>query len=523
MKIKNLNQKIILIFVVLFSAIALFAAIKGNAGNPTSEELNSRRWKENGPFELSPERGRFALLYSFIEDRSFHFSLPVARFATPDLGIKNDKYVSLFAPGVSFLLIPGYLIGKILGASQVGAFSVISVFALVNFLLIISISRKIGAGFMAAVLGGFMFLFATPAFAYSTTIYQHHISVFLILLSIRILLRKTVTFWSSFALWIILFLSIPVDYPNLILSLPLVLVLSGSYIKSRRGRGQLKISINIVKALSVIGAAIPLILIMLFNINSYGTYFQFASTVGGVVEIDANGKPVAPQTAKPEDEEKFVNPEARKRSAFNFFKSRHQLGSTGILITSTERGVLIYTPVILLGIIGFFLYRKRAGPVSLGLMVSIVIFNVILYSMRSDSWGGWAFGSRYLIPSYAILAVALSVALTKLNRKWYFILPFWILLIYSVGVNALGALTTNAVPPKVEAVALEKLSGKKERYSYDRNWEFLNSTGSKSFVYKTLASKYVSPVEYFYMVGGSIAIVATLLTVGVVLSKNEEN
>ncbi len=517
-----MKNKIILLVISIFSLLVLFSGIKGFAGNPTGVELNSGKWKERGPFELSPERGRFALLYSIVEDKSFFFSLPVARFATPDLGIKNEKYVSLFAPGMSFLLIPGYLIGKMLGASQVGAFSVISVFALINFLIIISISRKMGASFLASVLSGFVFLFATPAFAYSTTIYQHHVSVFLILLSIRILLNKTVNFWQSFAIWVLLFLSIPVDYPNLILSLPIAIVLAASYFKTQKTGKKYKISLNVIKSLSVIGAVIPLILVIFFNISSYGTYFQFASTVGGVQEIDENGHPTVPKTANIEDAEKFLRPEERQRSAANFFKSRHQLASTGILLLSRDRGVVTYTPVILLGILGFFILRKKMGMVSVSLLLGIVVFNIILYSMRSDAWGGWAFGSRYLIPAYSILAILLSLALSKFGRKWYFIVPFWILLIYSIGVNTLGAITTSAIPPKPEAQALEKLSGKQERYSYDRNWEYLVTRGSKSFVYRSVVGKYLSPVEYYYVVAGSIAIVATLLTLGILLSRNEE-
>ena len=517
-----MKNKIILILVALFTAVTLFSGIKGYIGNPTIIELNTKKWKERGPFELSPERGRFALLYSIVEDHSYIFSLPVARFATPDLGIKNNNYVSLFAPGVSFLLIPGYLIGEILGASQVGAFSIISTFALVNFFLIISISRKIGADSISSALSAFVFLFATPAFSYATTIYQHHISVFLILLSIRVLLVQEVGFWRSFSLWLILFASIPIDYPNLILSFPIVLTLLLSYINKVKMAKKIKLQINWFKFLSIIGAAIPLLMIMNFNMRSYGKYFQFASTVGGVQEIDKNGLPTVPETANKEDSEKFLRPEERQRSATNFFKSRHQLPSTNILLFSKDRGVFIFTPVILLGFIGAFFIKNKVGQISASLLLSIILFNVVLYSMRSDAWGGWAFGSRYLIPAYATLSILLSLALTNLKGKWYFVILFWILCTYSIGVNTLGALTTNAIPPKPEAQQLEIQTNRYERFSYDRNWEYLNNQGTKSFAYQTWGYKYITPLQYFYIISGSIAVVATLLTIGVVVSKNND-
>jgi hypothetical protein len=119
------RKNIIISLVILISALILGLSLRGHLGNPTATELNNNYWKDNGPLELSPERGRFALLYSLAEDHSFFFSLPLARFATPDLGYENGHYVSLFAPAVSFFAIPGYLIGKALGASQAGSVSVI--------------------------------------------------------------------------------------------------------------------------------------------------------------------------------------------------------------------------------------------------------------------------------------------------------------------------------------------------------------------------------------------------------------
>ena len=78
-----MKKRIIKLLVILFTVILLALALHGMPGNPSMEILNNSVWKEGGPFELSPERGRFALTYSLIEDQSFEFSLPVARFATP--------------------------------------------------------------------------------------------------------------------------------------------------------------------------------------------------------------------------------------------------------------------------------------------------------------------------------------------------------------------------------------------------------------------------------------------------------
>ena len=184
------KEKFFFLALILFSSVVLMVSLRGLYGNPTSLDLNSDKWQVNGPFELSPERGRFALIYSLVEDKSFQFSNSLGKFATPDVGINNKgQFVSLFAPLLSFLAIPGYIIGKFFGASQVGTFATVALFALFNLILIRLIAIRLGAKPLAATIASFIFLFATPAFAYAVNLYQHHISTFLILLSIYVLLN----------------------------------------------------------------------------------------------------------------------------------------------------------------------------------------------------------------------------------------------------------------------------------------------------------------------------------------------
>ena len=68
----------------LFLVGGLFFAMRGHVGNPSISELSSDAWRDNGPLELSPERGRYGLMYSLVEDSSLTFSIPIARFIVPD-------------------------------------------------------------------------------------------------------------------------------------------------------------------------------------------------------------------------------------------------------------------------------------------------------------------------------------------------------------------------------------------------------------------------------------------------------
>ena len=90
------------VFLVVLTTLLL--TVRGLPGNVTQEDINGPGWI-GGPFELSVERGRFALTFSIAENHSFFFTVPIARFATPDLGYARNQYVSLFAPAVSVLTV----------------------------------------------------------------------------------------------------------------------------------------------------------------------------------------------------------------------------------------------------------------------------------------------------------------------------------------------------------------------------------------------------------------------------------
>lgn len=500
-------KKILFILFIFISAAVLGLSLRGVPGNPSHETINSSTWKDEGPLELSPERGRFALTYSIIEDKSMHFTLPIARFATPDLGYSNGKYVSLFAPGVSYITAPGFLIGKYFNASQVGSYAVIAVFALLNAVLIRAIALRLGANTASATIAGLLFLFATPAFAYAVSLYQHHISTFLILAGIYILLRfKSV--WSLAAIWFLCAASIPIDYPNLFLMFPIGIYALGRMIFVENKGNAFNLKIKLLGFLTFMTMIIPLSFFMYFNTVSYGNPFQFSGTVATVKTIDEAGNPAAPDEIGDQDPSTLQKPETQDKSAVAFFKSRNLTNGFYTHFISPDRGILWFTPVIFLSIGGMYFLNKKY-PSVLALLLGVMGANILLYSMWGDPWGGWAFGSRYLIPSYAIAAILISFLLTAWNRKIVFLLLFQTLFIYSVYVNTLGAITSSRNPPKVEILNLEKLTGRVERYTYARNFESLVENNSKSFVFQIWANRYVHATQYYLVIVGLVIVFAS--------------
>lgn len=498
-----MKKEILMLLFTIFCAVILALSVRGISGNPTVEVFSKLNWRDDGPLELSPERSKFALLYSIVENNSFHFSVPLARFVAPDVGFLNGQYVSLFPPGVSFFAIPGYLLGKMAGAAQVGAYAVVSLFALINVFLLRSIAVKLGAHPLAATLGSLIFIFATPSFAYGVNLYQHHFTVFFLLASIYTLLR-----WNNLAslalVWLFVTTSFIFDYPNALLVLPIAVFALGRIVLFENGDNGLSVKIKIAGITTFITIILPIAFLFWYNQAAYGDPLRLSQTVTGVRVIDESGNPLKPDGRTPI--------EIKDKNPVNFFKTRELLNGATIHFASPDRGIIYYTPVMLFGVIGFFLALKNKVKL-MAVLVGIVGANLLLYSMWGDPWGGWAFGSRYLIPSYAILSIFIALLLTYWRKKIWFLIPFILVAFYSIAVNTLGAITTSAIPPQVEVLNLEKLSGTVQKYTYDRNWDFLVAGNSKSFVYQTFLKDYLTPVQFY-----QILTISIFLVVGGILS-----
>ncbi len=506
-KYKNLFGHILLI---LFVALILMITVRGLPGNPTPKQLNTPYWEGKGPFELSNERGRFALIYSIIEDHSFHLQPVLANFAAPDIGYHNNSYVSLFAPSVSILGIPGYLVGKYFNVSQYGTFLWMSLFALFNVLLIRAISIRLGAHSLAATISGFAFLFATPAFAYAVTLYEHHVSTFFILLSLYLLIRYN-NLISLIAIWIIYAFAFTVDYPNLFMMFPIALAAFFRSGMVERIQRKFTLRISLPRVLTVLAVVIPLSYFLWFNQVSYNNPLTISGTVARVSAVNANGTPiywgsnVKTQAVKTEKSSNLPPP-----SFFSFFLPRNMLNGFYILLISPDRGILTYAPIILFVIVGAYIAIKKKHSYT-SVLLGVIGTNFILYSMWGDPYGGWAFGSRYLIPTYAISAIFISRALTSLGRHRLFLLLFFAVFSYSVIISTLGAITSNGNPPKIEADAIANLSHQPVLYTYMRNVNELNANISQSFVFRTYVSHYLSAWQYYSYIAIFILILSSSL------------
>ncbi len=518
-KVARFSKRSAVLWFALFCMLILLISLRGLKGSPTSYELNSNKWMDEGPMELSPERGRFALTYSLAEDHSFHFSLAIARFALPDVATAKGYFVSLFAPTVSYIVMPGYIIGKAFGYSQVGSFIVIALFAVFNAVLIRAIAIRLGARPSAATIAALLFLFATPAFPYAVTLYQHHISTFLILFSIYSLLRYK-TPWALAIVWFSCALSISVDNPNLFLMFPIGVFALTRAIHIEEKVKQYQLNIHWAGLLTVVVMILPLAFFMYFNQMSYGNPFQLAGTAASAKNISQLHTPDLVEVGSEQlpDTEVPGKP-TQSRNALSFFDTRQLPNGLYEHFLSLDRGMIMYTPVILIGFIGLLLLAKNNIAFT-NLLAAIIGADVLLYSMWGDPYGGWAFGSRYMIPAYSILAILLAHVLTKYRKNLFILFTILVIGIYAVCVNTIGAVTSNRNPPKVEVLAIEAVSHVQERYTYTRNMQMLNANRSKSFVFQEFAYQYLTAWQFTELIISAISVMLLLQFAALFINRN---
>lgn len=481
-------KKLQLILVAIISLILLILTVKGQPGNPVYFQ-SEKDIRVGGPFELSNGTSRYALTEAIVKDKTFYLNVDLAKFAAPDVVDYKGKFFTIFTPGISFLGVPFYLLGEYFGLPQVFAFFSITIFLILNIFLVARLATKFGAGFYASIVSGLAFAFATNALAYSLNYTQHTLSTTVVLLGI---LNAT---WERTLLRNILFglivgAGVLVDVPNLFLLMPAGIYILLKHFDLKQAAGKLKFSLSI-KITGLLLGVIPLIAVFgWYNKATTGSYFKLAQAIGRVEHFNealpSRNSVVGVSVETDTHNDKWLSLP---------FNPRDQLTGLYVLLLSNERSWLFYSPVLLLGFLGILeIYRKQQHEALLNIVVSALVLDIVTYSMFGDPWGGWAFGPRYLIPGAALLAAFLGVAVDRFRKNIIFIAFFVTLLFYSIFINLTGALTTNAVPPKIEAVNL----GYKIPYTYKYNFQLIDKNFSSALVYNAFFSDKIPARFYLF-------------------------
>lgn len=482
-------KRIVTAFFVIFISLVFILTVKGNYGNPTPSQIYDEQKVMGQAFELSPERGRYALTMALAQDRSFYLRQDIARIVTPDLGFYKGKYMLLVSPGLSMLGVPFYLLGAGFNLAQVFTFGMPAFFAVLNFLLILKICEQLKISFRAAILSGLSYLFATTAFAYSVSYYQHQITAFLLLATAALLFGKKSVLRFGVAAFLVGF-SFWIDSQNPIFFIPLVFYAIQSLIKVQKDNNYTRIFFNIRYILAVVGIVVALGAYSIYSFAVFQKPFQLSGTLTSIKDFDQNNAPV-------------VKTLSTQKEPTRFFNTRRMTNGFATLVFKEDRGTIYYAPIILIGILGVSQLIKKKYNESVALLGTI-LFIFVLYTMWGDPWGGWAFGPRYLIPLFAFAGIFIGQAVDLFRKNILFRLVFILLFAYGLAVNLLGTLTTNQIPPEVEAVVLGM------KWNYLLNWDLFQKGLTSAFFYKTYLTHFMTLEVFYIMIFVSIISVAGL-------------
>ena len=95
------------------------------------------------------------------------------------------------------------------------------------------------------------------------------------------------------------------------------------------------------------------------------------------------------------------------------------------VLFSYRKGLLLYTPILTLAFVGFFLLKGKLEKIKFSVLLYFFL-NVYVVSCWWCWWYGGGFGMRGLVQSYAVLALPLAAFFEfvfTLNYKKFFVAP----------------------------------------------------------------------------------------------------
>jgi MFS family permease len=490
-------------FLAILGLLLFSATIRGTSGNLENVKTMGKLTAPGGPFESSHERAPYAEMLAIKNRHTIELGKDLADFGAPDVGYENNRYYSFFPSGIAVIALLGHTIGAPYNLGQVSAYMMMSLVSIGTMILMFTICRDIfKLPIWSAIAAPIVFAFATPAWSYSITIYQHAAAAFLSMLMFYLTWRyrqrgKYNLVWASMV-WALYGLSFFFDYPNAIILMPVMLYFLLSSFRARRyHRGQ-RVAFTFNAA--VLGTMIFFVLTAGYlgyhNTKYFGSWNIIANTL---TRYTPGTKTVV-----------AVVPHAERLSRVSRALTEELL-PTGvqILLFGVDKGLFVYSPIMLMALLGYLSLWDKKRTMELGILATLPVFNLFVYASFGDPYGGWAFGPRYLVPAMASLSILSVIGLQGKKFTTIRRLVFMILFIVSSAIAAAGALTSNLIPPKVEADYL-----KIPYYNFVHNFDLIYKNDSASFIYNTVVHSYMSLEQYALIIWAAlIAIMFCMLFV----------
>ncbi len=381
----------------------------------------------SGSFKSNDERALFSGTDSFLKRGEFTTNQIYWDYTQVGVLTTNGDMVPNYEPAQMVLDIPFYLWGRALGAAVQGVMFwgiVVSAAAVAVLYLCV---LELGFNRRTALLAALVFAFATQAWPYSRTFFREPLTMLMYLVAFYALLRYRPPAPRRWVWPALLGAAVGIAFTTKQISvaiLPSVLLLVIVYGRQRRhepARGQW---------IDLAALLVPLGTILILG----RLYHQF--TLGGV-ELFAR-----------DITEYATNPQLSTTEPLRLVRAF--LGLT----VSPYKGLFWYSPVLLLGLVGFFpfLRRHRWEAIAYTLVIAIHWLGYSRYLYWS---GGVAWGSRYMLPVIPFLVLLAAPVLARLAHDWpalgrtaptpttpwaarLAVAAAWALVILSTGIQVLG-------------------------------------------------------------------------------------
>lgn len=477
--------------------ILLLVFVKGDYGNGYVQADSNDKLGQ--AFESSISKGRYALILSVVEYSRLDLPKQLADFGSPDVARSSNGYVSIFPPAAALVSAPVYWLGTAFNIGQLSTYAFMSFVTFINCLLIIYVTSRLKINRWIGLFSSIAFVFATASLPYSYLITQHQLTAMIALLLIGLLLEKPST-TKHILFWLLYGFSALLDIPNVILLLPFVIYLVFTeLIVIKDNRLSFSADIHCVRMLAALTVIVPVVLYLSYNFLSSGNILS----VGQFLPRYTIG-----------DSSRFTSVVLNQVPTLPFDITQLHRGLV-ILLFGFERSILFFSPFVYLSLLGLprlYTQNKRLTQTLIG----AILANIFIYATFSDVWGGYSFGSRYLIFTYALSSICIASAIARFSKS--FIFNSLMLIGFTVGVtiHVLGALTTTLIPPVHEAIGLR--TDPTIQYAID----VLGRNHLESFAYKNIFSTVDSTTFYMALCGIILSLSYAVYLVAVNVH-NEEN
>jgi hypothetical protein len=345
-----------------------------------------------------------------VEDQSFIINSYAYLTQYVDISLYNGNYYSDKGPGLAFIGVPFYIIGKFLINSGFVlfeiAFYLIILSSFVTALSIVLIYDTCINIFQinknASILAGLIYGFGTIALFYSKSFFSHSFAAFLLLLSFYFGMKaakfnentETYLLISGFAMGLLA----TIEYFPFLVIIPLLVY----FVKNNVKR-------------NLIFFILPIIIFLVLH---------------GIYNYICFDNPLTPP---------YYYEQSEDHSTIDYFiMTPIYIGLFGQLF-SMYRGLFFYSPILLLTIHGTYKFIKTYRAESLLYLISFVMI-LSIYSMN-EWWGGNCYGPRYILAVIPFITIPISATIEEYRSHKLFWVIFSILFGLSIFNIFIGTIT----------------------------------------------------------------------------------